>query len=144
MKRILILLLLLLNICLASALTAPYDIYEYYYDGYITEYIIYYTSQPEMLYEYIENDTSRMQDTVSFPNYTMVEFGDNYYSDTYLSGAGRIYHTVFYGEGFVIDAAVYRAVRDYNLEYKPICVDHSKGHGKEQLKEKKHRCNNEN
>ena len=145
MKRLLALVLLLLSIGLVSALAAPYyEMHIVQVGNYTVDYIVYYTAEPERLYDYIENDTSRSQDIVSFPNYTMVEVGDNYYFDTYLSGRGRIYHGVIYGDGWVVDAAVYSSIKEYNYDYKPECKDKSKkDKEKEKNKPKKHKCKDE-
>jgi hypothetical protein len=129
---------------LVGAKTAPYyEMNKEYVNGYVVDYIVYYTAEAEELYAYIENDDSRARDTVSFPAYTMVEVGDNYYYDTYLSGVGRVYHGVIYGNGWVIDAAVYRAVKENNPDYKPKCKDNRKDKDKNKGKDKKpkkHKC----
>lgn len=129
MKRILLLLILSLLINLVYAegdSLAPYEMHIDQVGEFIVDYIVYSHDDPIWLFSHIESEDNRYIDNISYPNYQMVEIGDNYYIDTWISPAGRMYHILMFGKDWVLDAVVYKVINDDALEYKPICIN--KGH----------------
>lgn len=141
MRKLLLLLVLslLITICSVNAQgdsLAPYEHIIEQVGEYTVDYLVYYPENSTWLYEHIEGEDIRYLDSVNYHNYSLSEVGENYYIDTYISPAGRMYHTLMYGNGWVLDAVAYKGVKDNNLDYHVECKEKNK----DKIKIKK-RCN---
>jgi hypothetical protein len=137
--RKLLLLLLLSLIGLVSAQGNSLAPYDHNYDQigeYRLDYLIYYPNNASQLYEHIAGEDNRDIDLENYKSYSLSEVGDNYYIDTYIAPAGRMYHILMYGDGWVLDAVAYKGITDFNTNYKVECKEKNK----DKIKIKK-RCN---
>jgi len=136
-NKLLLILVVLLSISLVEATypsLAPYEMHVKIVGEYMVDYIIYYPSNASWLFEHIESEDIRYLRPIDYPNYSLSEVGENYYIDTWISPVGRMYHTLMYGDGWVLDASVYKTPREDKIDYKVNC----KEKGKIKIKRKCH------